>query len=113
MSGFVINLPDKEKKSLLPCIVTRYQHQPELPFLTKKSKNFPPLVITYHPALPSISKTIQKHHKVMVSQSKYLQRIFSRPSLVAYKRPKNLADLLIRAKVDNKRSEIKKNGFAH
>ena len=37
----------KKKNSLLPCIVTRYQHQPERPFLTKKSKNFPPKTITY------------------------------------------------------------------
>ena len=32
----------KKKYSLLPCMATRYQHQPERPFLTKKSKNFPP-----------------------------------------------------------------------
>ena len=94
------------------CQLTREEALKKVERKEEKAKR-ETLVITYHPALPSISKTIQKHHKVMVSQSKYLQRIFSRPSLVAYKRPKNLADLLIRAKVDNKRSERKKNGFVH
>jgi len=28
LRSFGIHLPDKEKKSLLPCLVTRYQHQP-------------------------------------------------------------------------------------
>ena len=35
----------KKKNSPLPCVVTRYQHQQECPFLTKKWKNFPPLKI--------------------------------------------------------------------
>ena len=71
------------------------------------------LVITFHPGLPSISKTIRKHYKVMVGQSNHLKRCFQNPSLVAYRRPKNLGDMLIRAKVDNKTSSRKKNGFTH
>ena len=49
----------------------------------------------------------------MVSQSNHLKRCFQNPSLVAYRRPKNLGDMLIRAKVDNKTSSRKKNGFTH
>ena len=41
LSSYGIHLPDKEKNSLLPCVVTRYQHQPEHLFLTKKCFNVP------------------------------------------------------------------------
>ena len=39
----------------------------------------------------------------MISQSNILKRCFPSPSLVAYRRSKNLKDELIRAKVSNKR----------
>ena len=51
LSSFGIHLPDKEKNSLLPCIVARYQHQSERPSLTKKSKNFPPMRHDFFPKL--------------------------------------------------------------
>ena len=59
--------------------------------------------ITFHPGMPSISKIVQKHHKVMISQSNILKRCFPKPSLVAYRRSKNLKDEVIRAKVNSKR----------
>ena len=69
------------------------------------------LVATFHPSLPSITKTVQKHWKVMVDHSSRLKRCFEFPSLVAYKRPKNLRDILVRAKLNTRRSSRRKNGF--
>ena len=45
LSSFDIYLPDNEKKITfaMHCHKIQYQHQLERPFLTKKSKNFPPL----------------------------------------------------------------------
>ena len=71
------------------------------------------LVATFHPALPSITKTVQTHWQVMVDQSSRLKRCFKLPSMVAYKRPKNLRDLLVRAKLSTRTSSRRKNGFTH
>ena len=69
-------------------------------------------VITYHPLLLSVAKVIKTHHQVMTDQSQPLKRYFNKPSLVAYKRHKNLGDILVKAKVYSKRrSERSKNGF--
>ena len=55
-------------------------------------------VLTYNPALPSVSKILQKHWRVMV-QDPYLKEVFPKPPMVAFRRAKNLKDHLIRAKV--------------
>ena len=68
--------------------------------------------VTYHPHLPSVSKVLRKYWEVMCSQSNRLRRIFPQPAMVAYRRGKNLADQLIRAKVSTKRRSSRlKNGF--
>ena len=77
---------------------------------TNTSNNI--LVTTYHPALPSVTNTVKKHHKVMTDENSRLKRCFPKPSLVAYKRSKNIKDILVRAKVCNKRKSNRKiNGF--
>ena len=69
--------------------------------------------ITYHPALPPISSIVKKHHKVMINDDPRLRRCFPKPSMVAYKRPKNLRDLLVKSKFQTgKRSIRKSNGFS-
>ena len=73
-----------------------------------------PLVITYHPQLVSVTGAVRKYHQVMTRESQPLARCFKEPSLVAYKRPKNLGEELIRAKVSTRRkSKRNKNGFTH
>ena len=70
------------------------------------------LAITYHPAFSSISSIVKKHHKVMTDDDPRLRRCFTKPSVVAYKRPKNLKDLLIRSKFQSgRRSDRKLNGY--
>ena len=66
----------------------------------------------YHPSLPSLSKIIHKHHAVMVESDKEMGRCFMEPSLVSYKRSKNIKEHLIRAKVSTTRhSKRHVNGF--
>ena len=67
-----------------------------------------PFVTKFHPSLPSISKIVRKHWKVMADDDPRLQRIFPKPSVVAYKRGKNLKDLLVRAKVCTLRKSNRK-----
>ena len=48
----------------------------------------------------------------MTEQSVNLKRAFPKPSLIAYRRPKNLRDHLIRAKISSKRRSTRlRNGF--
>ena len=78
----------------------------------KRSNDRPVMVMTYHPGLPSVAKILKKHHSVMVSQSKILARAFPKPSIVAYRRPKNLKDIFCKAKVSSRRTSRRlKNGY--
>ena len=70
------------------------------------------LAITFHPGLPQVSQMVKKHHGVMTLEPS-LKRCFPEPSMVAYKRSQNLANLLVRAKVTKGKqsSRLKNNGF--
>jgi hypothetical protein len=57
-----------------------------------------PFVVTYHPNLPNIRATIDKHWSI-IDKSDKLTRMFPEKPLVAYRRPKNLRDILVRAKI--------------
>ena len=59
--------------------------------------------ITYHPALSSISSIVKKHHRVMIDEDPRMRSCFPKPSVVAYKRPKNLRDLLVKSKFQSLR----------
>ena len=68
-------------------------------------------MVTYNPALPSVKNVVKKHWAVMTAQSSNLKRAFPNPSLIAYRRSKNLRDHLIRAKISSKRKSTRlKNG---
>ena len=47
----------------------------------------------------------------MTNSSTRLKKTFPRPFLVAYKRSKNIRDILVRAKLENRKSGRRKNGF--
>ena len=75
----------------------------------KSNENNNILVTTYHPALPSVTNIVRKHHKVMIDENPRLKRCFPKPSIVAYKRSKNIKDILVRAKVNTKKKIQQKN----
>lgn len=54
--------------------------------------------VTYDPRLPSINSIVRRHWRTM-TRDQYMAEVFPKPPLIAYKRPKNLRDLLIKAKV--------------
>ena len=64
----------------------------------KKQNKRPIFVLTYNPALPSVSSILKKHWRVM-TQDPYLKEVFPEPPMVAFRRAKNLKDILIKARV--------------
>ena len=66
------------------------------------------LSVTFHPGLPSVSNILKKHHGVMIAEDPEMQDIFTAPSLVCYRRSKNLKEYLVKAKVPNKRQTRKR-----
>ena len=64
----------------------------------KMNHRRPVFSVEYHPSLPSISAILKKHWRVMTDDP-HLKEIFPLPPMVAYRRPPNLKDKLVRAKV--------------
>ena len=64
----------------------------------QKSSRRPVFVMNFDPRLPSIPDIVKKHWRSM-TQDPRLKEIFPEPPLVAYKRPPNIRDKLIRSKV--------------
>ena len=58
----------------------------------------PVFTVSFDPRLPSISKIVNRHWRTM-RQDPYLAQVFPQPPLIAYKRPANIKDKMIRAKV--------------
>ena len=52
-----------------------------------------PLVVTYKPALPNLHSILKEHHQILLTSSK-ARAIFKEPPLVAYRRGRNLAQML-------------------
>ena len=63
----------------------------------KQKNEMPVFILTFNPALPSVSHSLQKHWRVMISDP-YLKQVFSKPPMVAFRRTQNLRSKLIKAK---------------
>ena len=63
------------------------------------SEQRPVFVVLYDPRLPSIPIIQKKHWRSMKNQDPYLAEVFTRHPLTAYKRQKNIGDLVINAKI--------------
>ena len=66
----------------------------------KKTSSRIPFVITYHPALPSVTNILNKAWRVMI-KDEHMKKVFSEPPMVAYRQPKNssLRQLLVKSKI--------------
>ena len=62
------------------------------------SRAFTPSLLTYHPDLPKVRDIVNKHWPITESSST-LSEIFAERPTMAYRRPKSLRDLLVRAKL--------------
>ncbi len=63
-----------------------------------KSNKRVPLVTTYHPQLPKLGSIVNKHMPTLHLSPK-LRDAISEPPVIAYRRPKNLRDLLVSARL--------------
>ena len=78
--------------------VLKISREEALKKVEKKENKRPVFVISYNPALPSVSHILQKHWRVMVTDP-YLKKVFPKPPMVAFRRAQNLKQKLVRAKV--------------
>ena len=82
----------------------------------KKTVKRPILKLQYDPRLPNISNILYRFWKIMVRNPR-MKKIFPEPPMICWKRPKNLREYLIRAKLPsaetNRKSKRPKNGFRH
>ncbi|PJE77901.1 hypothetical protein CI610_03169 [invertebrate metagenome] len=69
-----------------------------------------PCVVTFHPNLPSISSILHNHWRIIES-SATLKRIFPEPPLLAYRRPKNVRDLVVSSKLHSSASVVTTGSF--
>ena len=67
-----------------------YQH--------KKSNNCTVFVSTYNPSLPNFNNVIKKYYPILTASDR-CKAAFKDPPLLAHRRPRNLRDTLVRAKV--------------
>ena len=94
------------KAGLIDHAIERARKLPRTEALKKvirpKNSQRPVFVINYDPRLPSMTQIVGRHWRTM-KQDPYLAEIFPLPPLVAYKRPPNIKDKLIRAKIPEKK----------
>ena len=73
-----------------------------------RNSNRVPLVVTYHPNLPKLQRTIRRYHHILQDSERLREAIPSLP-IIAFRRPRNLRDLLVRAIVSPKNSDVPGN----
>ena len=59
-----------------------------------------PLVATYHPALNNLGKVAKKLHPMLTNSEEH-REVFPEPPLIAFRRCKNLKDILVRARLNS------------
>ena len=81
--------------------------------VTSKSDDRVVFVTHFDPRLPSIPSIVRKHYRSMVSQDFYLSQVFPSAPIVAFKRPRNIREILIKARVPtiNTRPTRVQNGY--
>ena len=83
--------------------ISQIERKAALKRVSKANQDNTVLATTYHPLMPSVSKIVKKHWRVMTQESTLMKNCFSKPSVIAYKRHNNLRDMLVRAKLPPKR----------
>jgi hypothetical protein len=64
----------------------------------KNANNRVPFVITYHPALSNLSNIVREHWAI-IQKHPELCKIFNEPPVLAFRKPKSLKDILVRADI--------------
>ena len=79
-----------------------------IPRTKRESEQVTPLVVTFHPDLPHLTR-ILRDHQCVIDISPRLKEALPKCPLVAYRRPPNLRDLLVRAAFKQQRETYKGN----
>ena len=61
-------------------------------------------IIPYDPRLPDLAKILKKNWQVMISEDQRLRSAFESPPMLCFQRPKNLKDILCRARLPPERA---------
>ena len=90
------------KPKIIDSAIEKARNVPRIEALKKvpkeKTSSRPVFVMQFDPRLPSIPAIIKRHWRTM-TQDPRLKEVFPAPPLVAYKRPQNIKEKLIRSKV--------------
>ena len=89
------------KLNIINAAIARAKNVPRdeaLKRVIRPPTNRPVFPVTHHPALPSIPKIVSKHFRTMI-QNPHMADTFKNPPMVAYKRPKNIKDYLVKTKL--------------
>ncbi|XP_065925150.1 uncharacterized protein [Magallana gigas] len=72
-----------------------------LQYKEKTDKSRVPLVTTYHPALKNINSILRDNLPILYTNER-MADLFKDPPMGAFKRPRNLKDMVVRARLDNR-----------
>ena len=82
-----------------------------LQYQEKKSCNRIPFVVTYHPTHSTIASTIHKYLPILHTSSRCKEAI-PEPPMVAFRRPTNIKDLVVRSTLKAPSTEATNPGFS-
>ena len=63
--------------------------------------------VLYDPRLPKLSSIVTKHWRVMVNNDSRCREVYKKPPMVSFRRPPNLKDKLVRAKLPPTRNNTR------
>ena len=94
------------KKNIINSAITKAKSIPRKKALERVNINKnavstrrPVFAVMYDPRLPSLPNIVKKHWRTMTASDPHLKEVFPLPPLVAYKRPPNIRDKIIRSKI--------------
>ena len=73
---------------------------------TKEQKARIPMVVTYNPDLPPMRRIVNQRWNLL-HEDERLKKVFNNRPITAYRKPKNLKDLLVRLKLFTSRKKRK------
>ena len=97
-------LERKYKKNIIQSAISRAKEIPRKKALKrvkidKNEKRRPVFAVMYDPRLPALPTIVKKHWRTMVENDPHLKEVFPLPPLVAYRRPQNIRDKIVRSKI--------------
>ena len=78
--------------------VKNFSRSEALKRVVRPPTNRPVFPVTHHPSLPSIPQIVNKHYRTLI-QNPTMAETFKNAPMVAYKRPRNIKDYLVKTKL--------------